>query len=304
MGKVIVNKHYDESSDITREKFHLNDEIAKGEIIILNSETPSIYVLNKEGLPKKIDGGGNSAGGSECDIESIKSEVKDELRNEFSETYNGIINDIENIRSDIEPIQSQISTINENYQDADTQLYQKIDSDKENILSHTINEKPIKDNPILCASDIKVGDYFSIDIENEAEENVVNNDTTQKAIKKIENMTIANALAFAAAINDIDKRVYSYEIKEEAMEGDVLHLKNNIFHVIANPVNVLKFEFDEEVSSVKEYIVMLTTGDNISITFPTNIVYTTKPFNSLKANTTYIVKIRYNYVDIIELYII
>lgn len=88
MSKAIINKHIDNSSELSRPNLFVNDdEKRKGEIIICNdSSNPSIYIMNTKGNITKISGGGGS-GGSFDDTE-LRNLI---LQNKTS--INNIVND-------------------------------------------------------------------------------------------------------------------------------------------------------------------------------------------------------------------
>jgi hypothetical protein len=62
MAKAIINKHIDSVEGIVlSEQFTSDAEMQKGELLICNDpNNPTIYIMDKEGSPKKIAGGGGS----------------------------------------------------------------------------------------------------------------------------------------------------------------------------------------------------------------------------------------------------
>ena len=75
MGKAIINKHIDNFENVYLTSLFDNDvEKRKGEIIICNDpNNPTIYIMDSEGNPKKIAGGGGSGSGSSYDDTAIRS---------------------------------------------------------------------------------------------------------------------------------------------------------------------------------------------------------------------------------------
>lgn len=67
MAKGIINKHIDNVDGVVlSEKFDANAELRKGEILICNDpDNPTIYIMDTNGNPKKITGGGSGEGGGE-----------------------------------------------------------------------------------------------------------------------------------------------------------------------------------------------------------------------------------------------
>ena len=66
MAKAIINKHIDSVQDVVLSKQFTSDkEMRKGELLICNDpNNPTIYIMDTEGNPKKISGGGGGSGES------------------------------------------------------------------------------------------------------------------------------------------------------------------------------------------------------------------------------------------------
>lgn len=77
MAKGIINKHIDSIEGVVlSEKFDSNTEKQKGEILICNDpNNPTIYIMDTNGNPKKISGGGSGEGGAEYDDTAIWNAV-------------------------------------------------------------------------------------------------------------------------------------------------------------------------------------------------------------------------------------
>lgn len=78
MAKAIVNKHIDSIQDVVLSKqFTSDEEMRKGELLICNDpNNPTIYIMDTEGNPKKIAGGGGSGSGESYDDTAIQEAVK------------------------------------------------------------------------------------------------------------------------------------------------------------------------------------------------------------------------------------
>lgn len=184
MGRIVVNKHLDNKENITRELFHENNEYAKGEIIIVNDDEPSIYVLDNELNPKAISGGGQG---------NIDSEVLKELRDEFKAEDTKINNKIE-----------------ENHKE----IQKALSDTKDDILKHTVNGNAIEKNPVLDANNINVGeDYKKTELPDSTTETIQNSETLQIALKKLETMIFINNSSIAASLNDLNRRITNLEKK-------------------------------------------------------------------------------------------
>ena len=129
-----------------------------------------------------------------------------------------------------------VSKIEEAYKAADVTITQSITTTKEDILKHTVNGIELKQNPVLDATHISVGTYSELVLDDTAKENVITNDTAQVAIKKVENMNIASSLAFAAGLNDVNRKV------EALIEDD---LDNRLATIEA-------FKIDELITKIAE----------------------------------------------------
>lgn len=217
MARTIVNKHFDDKKIVTREQFHENDLYAKGEIIIVNDEKPTIYVLNNELIPMPLAVEGNGGGG-------ITPEEAEAIKTEITSGYTAADNVLrDEMKKADEELKKSISGVNDEFKNefnkeidklkvADFNIKQQISDVETSVLGHTVNGIQIKENPVLNASDLGVGDYGGLVIEKTAEECVIPSDTIQLALKKIENMNIASVLALSAAVNNLNKRL------EEALE--------------------------------------------------------------------------------------
>lgn len=228
MARTIVNKHLDNKEIVTRKQFHENEEYAKGEIIIVNDENPSIYVLDNAQIPRQIVGGGSSGGSVSPEvIEEIKAEITNEytaadntLKQEMLKADAELADAISNVNSDFRTeFNEQIKTVEDAYKVADFNIKQQITETKAEVLSHTINGIAISGNPVLDASHVGVGNYTEI-ILNDTPEYVITNDVVQIALKKIENMAIANAIAFSAALNNLNGRLEEALKRIDELEGN------------------------------------------------------------------------------------
>lgn len=228
MARTIVNKHFDKRNNVTREQFHDNPTYAKGELIIVNDEKPTIYVLNNELIPMPLAVEGNGGGGiTPEEVEAIKSEITEKYtaadnalrgemqkaNEELQETISGVNDEFKN------EFNEKLKGIEQGYKVGDFEVTKLISETNNNILSHTINGVQLKENPVLDATHIKVGNYTEISL-NDTPEYVITNDAVQIALKKIENMAIANAIAFSAALNNLNGRLEEALKRIDELEGN------------------------------------------------------------------------------------
>lgn len=219
MAKTIVNKHFDNKELVNREQFHENEQYAKGELLIVNEQNPSIYVLNSDGVPRPISSGIETVNN---EINSIKQTIVDnktvtdaalddldiridEINDKVGDitTNNPAIDDFKN------EINESLTKLQTSYEKADINIKQLVIDTEKNILAHSINGKAISTNPVLEANDILIGVYNDTILPETASAAISSNDSTRDALKKLENMTLANALAFSAAVNNLNARIES-----------------------------------------------------------------------------------------------
>ena len=228
MARTIVNKHFDKRNNVTREQFHDNPTYAKGELIIVNDEKPTIYVLNNELIPMPLAVENNGGGGiTPEEVEAIKSEITEKYtaadnalrgemqkaNEELQETISGVNDEFKN------EFNEKLKGVESAYLVEDYKIRGQIAETKAEMLRHTVNGIAISENPVLDASHVGVGNYTEI-VLNDTPEYVITNDAVQIALKKIENMAIANAIAFSAALNNLNGRLEEALKRIDELEGN------------------------------------------------------------------------------------
>lgn len=252
MGRIVVNKHFDNINDIKIDKFHENgkSEFAKGEIIIYNGEKPSIFVIDSKGKPQRISGN-----------ESVSEDVINSIKEELSEA---------------------ISTL------------------ETTILEYTINDIPLSEKPVLKGDNIKIEGYNSINIKDEQNENVVDNDAIQTAIKKVETMVFINTQTMTASLNDINRKATQKLFYPPLVDG-FYELADNSLNVFEDKLTKINFNFEGCTEDIINNCEVLFTIGNVIEEINLPIQYSNMSLNELKPNTRYLFKIRYDFVEIIEL---
>lgn len=294
MGKTIVNKSYKNKEDITRQSFSEDRDLANGEIVILNDREPSIYVLNSIGEPKQILGINDEF------VNSLKDEIAVLYQEADTELYNSLINANDSFKIEIK---ASLGNLQKEYKASDTAIDIKIDETKENILNHTINNKTLSTNPNLTAEDIQLIDFSNVNLDGQGEF-IENNDSTQMAFKKLENVILVNALAFSASINDINDKTKNKFNNIEAQDGKLILLPNclNISNILEGEIIIELQENKMTENSYNAYELLINTGNDFDIVLPDTISYTNMQLNELKINTTYLFRFRYNFLEITEFY--
>lgn len=248
--KTIVNKHFDDVNKIIREQFHEKEEYAKGEILIVNGDEPSLWVLDRNNTPKQISGvnGGNTGGGDVVIDDEILNEIKEEIISGYTAADNTIIegykaadaNIVSGFTANMSALTQTVNAIDAAYKAKDTEITNAITELETEILAHTVNGIAISENPVLDAEMLSIGGYSGMVLPEGTTENVTSLDTIQTAVKKVENMVIANSLAFAAGLNDVNRKVSDVDLTElvntitelkakiSSLESENVTLKNDV----------------------------------------------------------------------------
>jgi hypothetical protein len=254
MAKTIVNKHFDDVNKIIREQFHEKEEYAKGEILIVNGDEPSLWVLDKNNTPKQISGG-NTGGGDVVIDDEILNEIKEEIISGYTAADNTIIaaykeadaNIVSGFTANLSALTQTVNAIDAAYKAKDTEITNAITELETEILAHTVNGIAISENPVLDAEMLSIGGYSGMVLPEGTTENVTSLDTIQTAVKKVENMVIANSLAFAAGLNDVNRKVSDVDLTELV----------NTISTLQTEVNNLKsenIELKNRIASLEEWI--------------------------------------------------
>lgn len=118
MAKTIVNKHFDNKELVNREQFHENEQYAKGELLIVNEQNPSIYVLNSDGIPKPISSGIEVVN---TEINNIKQTISDnekvtaaalvdlDVRIESMGEFNNVLNRLAILEEENEALKQKVN---------------------------------------------------------------------------------------------------------------------------------------------------------------------------------------------------
>jgi hypothetical protein len=206
MGKTIVNKYTYNEGEVGKQFTSDNFE---GEIVIVHGEKPTLYVKDEFGV-KKIANGDD--GVDQEAIDNLKIEITDNYTRADERLKGELLGEISDNRTQMMfEIDEMITQQESAYKSADEEIKQTIGGLSEGILSHTVNNIPISENPEISAEMILVGNYLETPLPKDTTENVITSDNLQFAVKKVENMIFANALAVAASLNDINSKLETLE---------------------------------------------------------------------------------------------
>ena len=195
----------------------------------------------------------------------------------------------------------KINALQTDYKTKDTEITSSIQTLESDILAHTVNGMALSTNPVIDATNISVGNYSELVLKDEQFENVTSLDNTQIAIKKVENMVVANALAMAASLNDINRRT-RLEVNEVSIDEDgYITLSNEKLNVLKTSVNSLKVKIDgvDENTPINcDLMVTFSVVDDVFFEFPETIQFISE--NGI-VDGTYIFKFKYNFVEVVKL---
>lgn len=248
MSKHIVNKHFDTVEEIKKSVFHSDANVAKGEVIVYNGENPSLYVLDANGEPAMVRGNI-----TEGDVENILSGVNEDIKtvietmdeneivasfalNELNLRYLDIDDRLRALEYiDHEEYKRGDDRLRSAFNAADLQLERTLDTKIKNVSSHMINGKKLNENPYINASDINVGDYSLLRLPEGSEKDIVDTDTVQMALKKME--------------TELNSTVKSNEIN--SIVSEILETPNNLGLATLDDVNNLGISMTEQIEELE-----------------------------------------------------
>lgn len=287
MGKTLVNKHTDDINKILDGSI-FNADYALGEIVILNGEKPTLYIMTENG-PMPLVGGVD-----EEVINDIKVEITSGYRTADDQLKQSLLGEISEreilLKSDVELklAQSEAGLI-----ESDNELRSEIEEAKNIAANYTVNNIPIHENPFLTGSDISVGEYSETPLETENRfENVVTDDLITTAIKKVETMVFANALAMSAALNNVNTQIRL--ISNEIEEGGEIELLPYTITKINTEISNLTVNIPEDDEMVSRRVLIFKTSSEIGeIVFPTSVEFSTMQLSEIQTDTYYMVEFQH-----------
>ena len=287
MGKTLVNKHTDDINKILDGSMFSAD-YALGEIVILNGEKPTLYMMTENG-PKPLVGGVDEEVINDVKVEittnytNADNRLKQDLLGEISEREILLKADV-----DLKLAQTEAGVI-----EADNDLRNEIEEAKNIASNYTVNNIPIHENPFLTGFDISVGEYSETPLETENRfENVVTDDLITTAIKKVETMVFANALAMSAALNNVNTQIRL--ISNEIEEGGEIELLPYTITKINTDISSLTVNIPEDDDMVSCRVLIFKTSSEIGeIVFPTSVEFSTMQLSEIQTDTYYMVEFQH-----------
>ena len=213
-----IPSEYQDDYIMVKEKYYHWEELAKGGLVICNTDEPSIYILNNGNEPTKV-------AGDKYDDTEVRGLISDNATQigQNKDRIDGLQGNIEELQNQIAQNSSNISSNTERIETLATEaseLSDRISANATDISGHTeqisaINEYTINGHKISGSTDSPgttelLGDDITLSKDalntNPAETvstDVTQNDTVTEAIEKIETAMAIQAEAVAVSLNEI-----------------------------------------------------------------------------------------------------
>ena len=240
------------------EKYYHWEELAKGGLVICNTDEPSIYILDNENEPTKV-------AGDKYDDTEVRGLISDNA-NQISQNKDSI----DGLQGSIEDLQNQItqnsSDISSNAASIETlateasELSDRISANTADISGHTeqisaINEYTINGHKIsgstdspgtteLLGDDITLSkDALNTNPTETVSTDVTQNDTVTEAIEKIETAMAIQAEAVAVSLNEIVSNTPS-----KLLVGNIQTPSEGAIELSETTLNIIKCSGTTDIS--------------------------------------------------------
>ena len=213
-----IPSEYQDDYIMVNEKYYHWEELAKGGLVICNTDEPSIYILDNNNEPTKV-------AGDKYDDTEVRGLISDNATqiSQNKDSIDGLQGSIEDLQNQITQNSSDISSNAASIETLATEaseLSDRISANTADISGHTeqisaINEYTINGHKISGSTDSPgttelLGDDITLSKDalntNPAETvstDVTQNDTVTEAIEKIETAMAIQAEAVAVSLNEI-----------------------------------------------------------------------------------------------------
>lgn len=213
-----IPSEYQDDYIMVNEKYYHWEELAKGGLVICNTDEPSIYILNDGNEPTKV-------AGDKYDDTEVRGLISDNANQigQNKDSIDGLQGNIEDLQNQITQNSSDILSNTERIETLATEaseLSDRISTNASDISGHTeqisaINEYTINGHKIsgstdspgtteLLGDDIQLSkDALNTNPTETVSTDVTQNDTVTEAIEKIETAMAIQAEAVAVSLNEI-----------------------------------------------------------------------------------------------------
>lgn len=244
-----IPSEYQDDYIMVKEKYYHWEELAKGGLVICNTDEPSIYILNNGNEPTKV-------AGDKYDDTEVRGLISDNATQigQNKDRIDGLQGNIEELQNQIAQNSSNISSNTERIETLATEaseLSDRISANATDISGHTeqiseINEYTINGHKIsgstdspgtteLLGDDITLSkDALNTNPTETVSTDVTQNDTVTEAIEKIETAMAIQAEAVAVSLNEIVSNTPSKLLVGDAQAPsvDAIKLSETILNII------------------------------------------------------------------------
>lgn len=244
-----IPSEYQDGYIMVNEKYYHWEDLAKGGLVICNTDEPSIYILNNGNEPTKV-------AGDKYDDTEVRGLISDNATQigQNKDRIDGLQGNIEELQNQIAQNSSNISSNTERIETLATEaseLSDRISANATDISGHTeqiseINEYTINGHKIsgstdspgtteLLGDDITLSkDALNTNPTETVSTDVTQNDTVTEAIEKIETAMAIQAEAVAVSLNEIVSNTPSKLLVGDAQAPsvDAIKLSETILNII------------------------------------------------------------------------
>lgn len=244
-----IPSEYQDDYIMVNEKYYHWEELAKGGLVICNTDEPSIYILNNGNEPTKV-------AGDKYDDTEVRGLISDNATQigQNKDRIDGLQGNIEELQNQIAQNSSNISSNTERIETLATEaseLSDRIGANTADISGHTeqiseINEYTINGHKIsgstdspgtteLLGDDITLSkDALNTNPTETVSTDVTQNDTVTEAIEKIETAMAIQAEAVAVSLNEIVSNTPSKLLVGDAQapSDDAIKLSETALNII------------------------------------------------------------------------
>ena len=253
-----IPSEYQDDYIMVNEKYYHWEELAKGGLVICNTDEPSIYILNDGNEPTKV-------AGDKYDDTEVRGLISDNANQigQNKDRIDGLQGNIEELQNQIAQNGSNISSNAERIETLATEaseLSDRISANATDISGHTeqistINEYTINGHKISGSTDSPgttelLGDDITLSKDalntNPAETvstDVTQNDTVTEAIEKIETAMAIQAEAVAVSLNEIVSNTPS-----KLLVGNIQTPSEGAIELSETTLNIIKCSGTTDIS--------------------------------------------------------
>ena len=253
-----IPSEYQDDYIMVNEKYYHWEELAKGGLVICNTDEPSIYILDNENKPTKV-------AGDKYDDTEVRGLISDNANQigQNKDRIDGLQGNIEELQNQIAQNSSDISSNTERIETLATEaseLSGRIGANATDISGHTeqisaINEYTINGHKIsgstdspgtteLLGDDITLSkDALNTNPTETVSTDVTQNDTVTEAIEKIETAMAIQAEAVAVSLNEIVSNTPS-----KLLVGNIQTPSEGAIELSETTLNIIKCSGTTDIS--------------------------------------------------------